>query len=510
MSSSSALPAATAAPATTRLPAVIRPGQGPRIQSRAWMVTINNPVLDPTTGSFAGTKDDPRTWDQVQFAAGQLEKGESGTTHLQLYVYFAHNKALTSTPGTGVKKVHPLAHWEVRRGTHEQALTYVTKDESSLGQRFIFGDPPNAPGKTNDSSEFDEVKAKLDEGKTLAEIADCHFSLFLKHHSGLASYIGKKRPARRTWLTKNLVIFGSTGTGKSRFCHDLELLFPGEVYWKSKDKWWGDYNGEPYIVMDEFYGWVPYDELLRMLDRYVFRPEVKGAHIYVQPRAVVFTSNKEPTEWYPNVSDTSALLRRLHVVSRLDEAGKYKVLKKPDNCEDETAFEWVFTHDDAEEDSDAHLLAGPLGEFYRKRKRSRLMSAETLPSSMLESSSSSGFIDNEIMDEEFGVVDLYPPNPTTSAETTPVVDLTTRAEVPPPAPPAPRPPIPLVRIQRSSPTVPPGYEVSPTVPRTPVLPSPPRPCSERAISVLQRHNAFHEAMIATSPEIFLDSDDDFQ
>lgn len=509
MSSSSAAPPATSA---ARLPAVIRPGQGPRIQSRAWMVTINNPVLDPVTNSFAGSKDDPRTWDQVQFCAGQLEKGESGTTHLQLYVYFFHNKALTTSPGTGVKKVHPTGHWEVRRGTHEQALTYVTKDETSLGQRFIFGDPPNAPGKTNDSSEFDEVKAKLDEGKTLTEIADCHFSLFLKHHSGLAAYIGKKRPARRTWLTKNLVIFGSTGTGKSRFCHDLELLFPGEVYWKSKDKWWGDYNGEPYIVMDEFYGWVPYDELLRMLDRYVFRPEVKGAHIYVQPRAVVFTSNKEPTEWYQNVSDTTALMRRLHVISRLDETGKYKVLKKPPGCTDENAFEWVFDHDDAEPDSDEHLLNGPLGGLYRRTKRRRLLSSETLPSSLAEGCAPEpiSFLDDEIDEEEFGVVDLFTPKPCDVATSAPPIVVTRP------------PPIPLVRIVKPSPSVLPvvveddnlpGFDSSPLPhPRTPVIPSPPSTGSERAMAVLRRHNAFHEKMLPfpPSPEIFVSDDDDFQ
>jgi hypothetical protein len=466
------------------------------------MVTINNPTLDPVTGSFAGSKDDPRTWDQVQFAAGQLEKGESGTTHLQLYVYFFHNKALTTTPGTGVKKVHPQAHWEIRRGTHEQALTYVTKDDSSLGQRFIFGDPPNAPGKTNDSSEFDEVKAKLDEGKTLAEIADCHFSLFLKHHSGLASYLGKKRPARRTWLTKNLVIFGSTGTGKSRFCHDLELLFPGEVYWKSKDKWWGDYNNEPYIVMDEFYGWVPYDELLRMLDRYVFRPEVKGAHIYVQPRAVIFTSNKEPVEWYQNVTDTSPLLRRLHVIARLDEAGKYKVIKKPEQCEDAKAFEWVFTHDDAEEDCDAHLLAGPLGEFYRQRKRRCLLAAETLPSSQPDGTSTpvDTFIDEALRDEEFGVVDLYTPNPEPTPTAPPKVVL-----VPPP----PRT-IPLQRVGPSPSVVVESTKEARST--TPVMPSSPprRPGSEHALDVLRRHNAFHETLrpLPVSPDIFDFSDDD--
>lgn len=45
----------------------------------------------------------------------QLERGESGTAHLQGYVILMNPKGLS-----GVKRIHATAHWEVRRGTHEQ------------------------------------------------------------------------------------------------------------------------------------------------------------------------------------------------------------------------------------------------------------------------------------------------------------------------------------------------------------------------------------------------------
>ena len=51
------------------------------------------------------------------------------------------------------------------------------------------------------------------------------------------------------------VVYGSTGTGKSRYCYEN---YP-DAYWKSKNsgqqQFWDGYNGEETIVIDEFYGW---------------------------------------------------------------------------------------------------------------------------------------------------------------------------------------------------------------------------------------------------------------
>ena len=88
------------------------------LRSSHWSVTINNPT--------------PADYEQMEIArqkrwtvAGQLEKGEEGTEHLQLYV---------RTPQVrfaAVKKMFPRAHIEAAR--NPAALKqYVQKEETCL------------------------------------------------------------------------------------------------------------------------------------------------------------------------------------------------------------------------------------------------------------------------------------------------------------------------------------------------------------------------------------------
>lgn len=69
----------------------------------------------------------------AQYTVYGKEVGESGTPHLQGYVYFKSQRTLES-----LKKRIPRAHWEIRKGSHEQAREYCVKD----GQVTEFGHPP--------------------------------------------------------------------------------------------------------------------------------------------------------------------------------------------------------------------------------------------------------------------------------------------------------------------------------------------------------------------------------
>lgn len=52
------------------------------------------------------------------------------------------------------------------------------------------------------------------------------------------------------------------------------------------------------VTMDDFYGWLKYDELLKIADRYSYRVPVKGSFANFMAKTLVITSNKPISNWY--------------------------------------------------------------------------------------------------------------------------------------------------------------------------------------------------------------------
>ena len=109
------------------------------------------------------------------------------------------------------------------------------------------------------------------------------------------------------------VYWGTTGTGKSRRAWDEAGM---EAYGKDpRTKFWCGYQGEEHVVIDEFRGGIDISHLLRWVDRYPLRVEIKGSSRPLCASKVWITSNLEPRMWYPDVDPEtlSALMRRLNV-----------------------------------------------------------------------------------------------------------------------------------------------------------------------------------------------------
>ena len=65
------------------------------------------------------------------------------------------------------------------------------------------------------------------------------------------------------------------------------------------------------MVFDEFYSWIPYDFLLRLLDFGEMQLPFKGGNAKCRAKIFVFTSNSPYSEWYPKVENKDAFYRRL-------------------------------------------------------------------------------------------------------------------------------------------------------------------------------------------------------
>lgn len=117
--------------------------------------------------------------------------------------------------------------------------------------------------------------------------------------------IGMERECRVFW--------GKTGTGKSRRAWDEAGL---EAYSKDpRSKFWDGYQSEEHVVIDEFRGGIDIAHLLRWLDRYPVRVEIKGSSKPLLAKVIWITSNLRPSQWYPDVDQDTvdALMRRMTV-----------------------------------------------------------------------------------------------------------------------------------------------------------------------------------------------------
>lgn len=279
--------------------------------SRNWLITINN----PWSPHFNFDSEYLKTH-HIKLFLWQLE--EVSTPHIQGYIEFTTPVRLTH-----VKKIFPTSHAERRKGNRKQAVQYVTKEDSRKEGPFLI----HQDGTTLDQfllqinqernrSGLDIIKTKLDAGCSEDVIADENFADWVRHYKAFREYkLLKTKP--RNSFDKLIVILGPSGTGKSKFCMEQ---YP-HAYWKQRSNWWDGYNGEKVVILDEFYGWLPFDLLLRLCDRYPLMLERKGGQVQCLATTVVITSNLVPQDWYQK-GYKPALYRRINTILYMPNLGE--------------------------------------------------------------------------------------------------------------------------------------------------------------------------------------------
>ncbi len=203
-------------------------------------------------------------------------------------------------------------HIERRKGSADQASEYCKKDNNFEE----FGEQSKQGKRTDISNATDMIL----EGCSTREVALAHTEVFIKYHNGLAKFRNLLIEPRN-WVTEVTVLWGKTGTGKSRMAR--EMLHDYWVWAPQRGMWFDGYEGHEDVIMEEFRGQEQIDRgtLLMMLDRYECPVQVKGGTVEFCPKRVVITSPIHPKRWYENEGDDKIeqFLRRLTTVTNVTE-----------------------------------------------------------------------------------------------------------------------------------------------------------------------------------------------
>lgn len=236
----------------------------------------------------------------LKYLKGQLEQGEGGFKHYQLFFITERKHTL----GAVCRLWQPfLGHWELTRS--EAAEQYVWKEATRIDQPFEFG---TKPFKRNDPTDWDQIRDLAITGQFSLIPSDVFVRMYLSLCRIRADYLEPVATVRTAY-----VFWGLTGTGKSRRAW---AEAGNQAYAKDpRTKFWCGYRGSENVIIDEFRGAIDISHLLRWLDRYPVRVETKGSSYPLMATTFWITSNLHPRLWYPELDAETwhALERRLTI-----------------------------------------------------------------------------------------------------------------------------------------------------------------------------------------------------
>ncbi len=257
----------------------------------------------------------------ISYGIFQLEEcPDTHRVHVQGYFEFVR----------GVRFTHVSAlfgqsspHLEPRRGSAAQASAYCRKP-GGLTEPTEFGQHPPGQGARSD---LETIQAALDDGANPQEIARAHFPTWARSFRAIDRYFLDNSP-RRAWPMAVHVRFGVTGSGKTHGVYAAAEQAGSRVYDLASPNtnggsiWFDGYEQEDVILIDDFYGWLPWTFLLKLLDHYPLRVQSKGHTVPFLGRTIYITSNQHPRQWYNYGGHMhyAALERRFTTITEFTDA----------------------------------------------------------------------------------------------------------------------------------------------------------------------------------------------
>lgn len=256
------------------------------------------------------------------------EVGEKGTPHLQGYLEFKNQVRFNT-----LKKKWNAIHWEDTIDV-ESSITYCKKENNFIEE--------GTRKKQGERTDLKKIADDIFDGDTSVD-AICVNNPMLYHLYGRTLHKIEDLAMRqryRTTMTQGYWYYGSTGCGKS--IKAFENFNPSTHYvWKLNDNNWQDgYTQQDTVIIDDFRGSIPYDELLRMVDIHpnYYVPRRGKEPIPFTSKTVIITSSLKPEQVYnrrDKEDSIEQLLRRFIVekVSQKCSGGNTKPLRQKNSLD---------------------------------------------------------------------------------------------------------------------------------------------------------------------------------
>lgn len=250
----------------------------------------------------------------VTFFGGQFERGHGeddgdgggahGRVHLQGYIHLAR-----PVRRSYCQAVFPGSHLEAAHAGATECWNYCSKQDTRVAGPFSHGEIGRC-GQGARSDIVEAVKAVEAGVEPHVWVSEHPEALRYAHHlrahaAACATPRSADSPPTVYWC------WGPTGSGKTRWA--AEATQEGSTYWKPPgSKWWDGYTGQDAVIIDDYRPseHIPFNVLLRLLDRYPFKAEIKGSYREFNSPVIIITTPHDPDTTY--TAECAENLQQLH------------------------------------------------------------------------------------------------------------------------------------------------------------------------------------------------------
>lgn len=231
---------------------------------------------------------------------GYEEAPTTGKKHLQ--GYFEFNTQMTISNLKKKLDNQQYAFFQCNASA-EHNRNYATDNDKN---KFVEIGSPKKQGERTDLKNLkDEIMNKQ---ITVREIIKENPDMYHKYGRTLEKIEEiSNENVFRNWQTTCDWYYGPTGVGKSHKA--FENYNPETHYiWKDDNGWQDGYKGQEIVIINEFRGKIPYEELLLLIDKWPHNLRRRGRPpVPFLAKHIIITSSMSPKECYKDLENTDSL-----------------------------------------------------------------------------------------------------------------------------------------------------------------------------------------------------------